>query len=274
MIFSKGMKRFTGRRIVITGAASGLGRAIALRFAKKGWSVCIADIQMERANNVAKEVEALGAKALVVECNISKESDFQNLASHIQTEWGGVDVLVNNAGISSSGSLDESTYEEWQRLLDINLMGVVRGCKVFTPIIAQQGGGHIVNVASFAGIASAPGMMTYNVAKAGVISLSESLRHELESKKISVSVVCPSFFKTNLMESMNREETKAIVTKLMEKSSVSAEDVADHVYRGVEKKEFMLITHKDARLQYNMKRLSPDLFHAFMQKALEKMGMA
>ena len=273
MIFNKGMKRFTQKRIAITGAASGLGRAIALRFARDGWSVCIADIHMERAVSVAKEIEALGVEALVFECNIAKEKDFQKLAKHLQESWGGVDILVNNAGISSSGSLDESSYEEWQRLLDINLMGVVRGCKVFSPILEQQGVGHIVNVASFAGIASAPGMVTYNVAKAGVISLSESLRHELKSKNISVSVACPSFFETNLLESMNRKENVALVSKLMRNSGVTADDVADHVYRGVDKQEFMLIAHKDARLQYNMKRLSPDLFHILTQKMLARVGM-
>jgi len=273
MIFNKGMKRFSKKRIAITGAASGLGRAIALRFAREGWDVCIADIHMERAHEVADEVTALGAHAMIVECNISKEEDFEFLAEQLETEWGGVDILVNNAGISSSGTLDESSYSEWQRLIDINLMGVVRGCKTFTPLIEKQGRGHIVNVASFAGIASAPGMVTYNVAKAGVISLSESLRHELKAKNIDLSVVCPAFFATNLLESMNKEESKALVNKLMNSSGVTADDVAEHVYRGVEKKEFLLITHKDARMQYHMKRFAPDLFHSFMHKALEKMGM-
>lgn len=273
MFFYSGFRRFTGKRIAITGAASGLGRATALRFAREGWSICIADIHMARAIEVAREVEKAGGKALVFECNIAKEEDFQKLAQHLETEWDGVDVLVNNAGISSSGTLQESTYAEWQRLLDINLMGVVRGCKVFTPLLEKQGKAHIVNVASFAGIASAPGMITYNVAKAGVISLSESLRHELSSKNIDVSVVCPAFFPTNLMESMNREETKALVTKLMRRSGVTAEDVAEDIYQGVKHKEFMLITHKDARMQYKMKRLSPELFHIAMHQVLKKMGM-
>lgn len=279
MIFSKGMKRFKGKRIVITGAASGLGRATALRFAKEGWSVCIADIHLERAREVAQEVEQAGGKALVFECNISKIEDFEALASHVEAQWGGVDILVNNAGISSAGTLQESSYAEWHRLLDINLMGVVRGCKVFTPLLAnngtsKQGQGHIVNVASFAGIASAPGMVTYNVAKAGVISLSESLRHELTANNIGISVVCPAFFPTNLMESMNKEETKALVTKLMKRSGITADDVAQHIYKGVEANDFMLITHKDARLQYHMKRLSPDLFHLGMHQILKKMNMA
>ena len=274
MIFNKGMHRFKGKRIVITGAASGLGRATALRFAKEGWSVCIADIHLQRAAEVAREVEQVGGQALVFECNIARAEDFLALAQHVEAQWGGVDILVNNAGISSAGSLQESSYEEWQRLLDINLMGVVRGCKTFTPLLAKQGQGQIVNVASFAGIASAPGMVTYNVAKAGVISLSESLRHELSADKIDVSVVCPAFFPTNLMESMNKEATKALVTKLMKRSGVTAEDVAEHIYKGVAARDFMLITHKDARLQYQMKRLSPDLFHFGMHQILKKMNMA
>lgn len=274
MFFSKGMKRFNGKRIVITGAASGLGHALAIKFAKKGWSICIADIHMERATQVAREVESLGGNALVFECNISKADDFKELASYVNSAWGGLDILVNNAGISSSGTLKESTYDEWQRLLDINLMGVVRGCKEFTTLLAKQKCAHIVNVASFAGIASAPGMVTYNVAKAGVISLSESLRHELSTYNIDVSVVCPAFFPTNLMESMNKEETKALVAKLMKRSGVTADDVAEHIFKGIENKEFMLITHKDARMQYISKRLSPDLFYLGMQQALKKMGMA
>lgn len=274
MLFNKGMKRFKGQRIVITGAASGLGRALALRFAREGWAVCIADIHMERANEVAREVQRFGGKPLVYKCDISQEQDFLDLAKHIELEWGGLDILVNNAGISSSGTLQESSYSEWQRLLDINLMGVVRGCKSFTTSLAKQGQAHIVNVASFAGIASAPGMVTYNVAKAGVISLSESLRHELAADNIDVSVVCPAFFPTNLMESMNKEETKALVTKLMRRSGVTAEDVAEHIYKGIENKDFMLITHKDAKIQYKLKRLSPDLFHLGMHQILKKIGMA
>lgn len=274
MIFSKGMQRFKGKRIVITGAASGLGRAVALRFAREGWSVCIADIHLQRAAEVANEVQQAGGEALVFECNIAKAEDFEALAQYVDAQWGGVDILVNNAGISSAGTLQESSYEEWQLLLDINLMGVVRGCKTFTPLLARQGQGHIVNVASFAGIASAPGMVTYNVAKAGVISLSESLRHELSAENIDVSVVCPAFFPTNLMESMNKEATKALVTKLMKRSGVTADNVAQHIYKGVEDRDFMLITHKDARLQYQMKRLSPDLFHFGMHQILKKMNMA
>ena len=227
---------------------------------------------MSRAEDVAKEVDALGGKAMVAMCNITKEADFESLRDRLEQEWGGVDVLVNNAGICSAGTLEQSTYCEWQRLLDVNLLGVVRGSKTFASLIAKQGhGGHIVNVASMAGIACAPGMISYNVSKAAVIALSESLRHELAGDGVGVSVVCPAFFETNLLESMNRQDTIKLVNHLMKTSGVTAEDVADHVYRGVQAKEFMLITHKDARWQYFLKRLSPDLFFVLMRQTFAKM---
>lgn len=265
------MNRFTKKRILITGAASGLGRATALRFARDGWSVCIADIHMERAEEVAQEIKALGSEVLVAKCDIRKLEDFQQVAQLIEKEWGGLDIIVNNAGVSSSTSLSDTTMENWDWMLDINLTGVMRGCKVFAPLLAKQKAGHIVNVASFAGIACAPGMVSYNVAKAGVIALSESIRHELKPQNIGVSVVCPAFFATNLMESMEDENTKKMVTKLMERSSVTADDVADHIYQGVEQKKFILITHNDSRRQYHVKRLLPGFFHNSMGKAIERM---
>ncbi|MGH8453705.1 MAG: SDR family NAD(P)-dependent oxidoreductase, partial [Nevskiales bacterium] len=181
--------------------------------------------------------------------------------------------LVNNAGIATGGSVVESHYEDWQRALDINLMGVVRGCKTFVPILLAQKAGHVVNIASFAGIASPPNMASYNVAKAGVISLSESLRAETIDEGVDVSVACPSFFKTNLTESVQApgdEWLKKFTENVMARSRVTAEDVADDIFRAVHDGRFMVITHDDARMQWRLKRAAPEFFYKMVRDKLKQ----
>ncbi|MGB1580341.1 MAG: SDR family NAD(P)-dependent oxidoreductase, partial [Nevskiales bacterium] len=196
------MTHLKDRRIVITGGGSGLGRAIALRFARKAWRIAIADINEEGAEETLRQVERNGGSGFVQKCNVREVADFEALAQRLRKEWNGVDVVVNNAGIASAGSVVESRYSDWDATMDINLMGVVRGCRELVPLLLEQGAGHVVNTASFAAIATPPSMAAYNVSKAAVVALSESLRAEVIDEGVDVSVACPSFFKTNLTDSM------------------------------------------------------------------------
>ena len=193
------------QRVFITGGASGLGRAIALRYAKEGAKVCIGDINPEQGVGVEKEINAAGGEGYFVECDVRRLTDFEKVRDDLVKKWGGVDVVVNNAGVASAGSIEDTTMADWEWILDINVLGVVRGCKAFTPQFKQQGSGAFVNVASMAGLMLAPLMDSYNVTKAGVIALSETLSQELRDAGIHVSCVCPAFFQTNLTSSMRSD---------------------------------------------------------------------
>ncbi|MDX2219913.1 MAG: SDR family oxidoreductase [Burkholderiales bacterium] len=254
--------------IAITGGGSGLGRAMALHYARAGWSVALSDISADRAASAAREVQALGVRVVALQGDIRSASDLDALVAEARKQFGRIDIFVNNAGVAGAGSLMETSHDDWAWMLDINLMGVVRGCKAVAPVMKQQGFGHIVNVASLAGIASAPMMASYNVAKAGVISLSESLRADLSGTGVGVSVVCPSFFVSDLAASArtSNAEQQRIVSKLVNKARYSAEDIARIVAEGVAAGRFMILPQSDARFAWWFKRLMPERFHHWVVK--------
>lgn len=256
------MEKFAKKRILVTGGGSGLGRAICLGFAVKGWKICIAEINIERAEETAELVEKKGGTALTVKCDVTSEEDLKSAAEKVREAWGGIDILVNNAGIATAGYMEKISAEQWDRIIDVNLKSVITSCRVFIPVIAAQGGGHIVNVASNAGIACLPEMSCYNVTKAGVIALSETLKSELSPKKIGVTVVAPTFFKTNLLESFSStdERQKKMAETFFKRSLCSAEDVAADIIRSVFKNKLYVITQLDGKLVWYLKRLAPSLF--------------
>lgn len=256
------------RVVAITGAGSGLGRSLALHYARHGWAVALSDLSAARALTVAGEVADLGAQSLAIQVDIRNAADLEAFAAEANKQFGRIDIFVNNAGVAGAGSLMETSADDWAWMLDINLMGVVRGCKAVAPLMKRQGFGHIVNIASLAGIASAPMMASYNVAKAGVISLSESLRADLSGTGVGVSVVCPSFFVSDLASSARtcNAEQQRIVSKLVNKSSWTAEDIARIVADGVAAGRFMILPQGDARFAWWFKRLLPERFHHWVVK--------
>lgn len=249
----------SGKRIFITGGASGLGRALALRYAREGWSVLIGDISEGPMQEALAEISKLASRAHAVRCDVRKEEDLEAAASWLEREWKGVDVVVNNAGVAIAGGIAEQSIADWQWIVDINLMGVVRGCKVFTPLFRRQGGGQFINVASAAGLIHPPLMAAYNATKAAVVALSETLSVELEADKIRVTVVCPSFFRTNLTDSMRtvNPELKNVTNKLMDKASAGADVIADRVFEGASRGQFRVVPNLDAKAAYLFKRMLP-----------------
>tara|TARA_B100001079_G_C16387721_1_gene505250 strand:- start:1412 stop:1987 length:576 start_codon:yes stop_codon:yes gene_type:complete len=184
----------------------------------------------------------------------------------------GVDVLINNAGIASGGMFWDLSLEDWDSQICINLMGVVKGCKAFMPVFMKQGHGRIINIASMAAHIQTPGMSNYNVAKAGVVALSESLLAELHPLGIKVSVVCPSFFQTNLLESYHGPDSKARddMAKLLQNSPISAAEVADITYRESEADQFMILPHERGRLALEQKRANPQVIYDEMFRLAAK----
>jgi NAD(P)-dependent dehydrogenase (short-subunit alcohol dehydrogenase family) len=264
-------------RVLITGAGSGLGRALALQFARAGARVAVTDLRASAAEETLAELRQAGASGVSATLDITSEASFASAVERLKAEWGGVDVLVNNAGVATAGTVAESPIEQWQWVLNINLLGCVRGARAVIPLMQAQGAGHIVNVASFAGIANPPAMASYNAAKAAVISLSETLRFELHPQ-IGVSVVCPSFFKTDLLNSgrgqiapdahTSAPQMERIVQRLMDKASITADDVAADIVDAVRRGRFMVMTHPDARQRTLLKRASPELYFRLAQKVL------
>jgi NAD(P)-dependent dehydrogenase (short-subunit alcohol dehydrogenase family) len=241
-------------RVLVTGAGSGLGRAIATRFAGDGARVLVSDVDLTAAETVAKE---LGQPA--IELDVTTDAGWQAALDRCQADWGGLDVLVNNAGVGAGGRFERISMADWDWIWEINLKGVVRGCRTFVPLFKDQHAGHIVNIASLAGIMNLPAMSSYNVTKAGVIALSETLRLELEPYGVHTTVVCPAYFRTNLGDRLRSPDPglAVLMDKLMKSSKVSAEDVAGQVVDAVARRRFLVLTHPDGRRSARLKRLAP-----------------
>ncbi len=245
------------RTVVITGAASGLGKALAHCYAKNGYQVVIADINSDAGQAVCRD---LNANAHFFQCDVSRRESLDALAEFVNATCGECHILINNAGIASSGNLMDTDDAEWQRLLTINLMSCVNSCKAFIPLlkasVSAQSPGAIVNVASLAAFGLLGGMASYNVSKASVVALSESLRCELINDYIHVAAACPSFFKTNLTSSMvtSDPETIARVERWMAKSQLTAESVAEDIYRGIDEQELVIFCDKPVQRLYKIYR--------------------
>jgi len=253
-------------RMLVTGGATGLGKAIALTWARHHGSalkVCIGDIHQARAEETISELSALGVDAFFSHCDITKQRDIDNTASEITQRWQGLDIVINNAGVATGGALASESIEQWQWVLDINLLGMVRVSQTFLPIFKQQGGGQFINIASQAGLTPIPYMNSYNAVKAAVIGLSETMRLELVHDNIDVSVVCPSFFKTNLDEGMRTAQPamKKMLGRLFEKSDISAVQVAQSIYQQARNKTFLILTHKLGVKAYLLKKLLPNQWY-------------
>ena len=248
-----------GKRIFITGGASGLGRALAERYARAGWRVCIGDLDVERCADALAAIRVHSPHSQALASDVTNEADLQAAADWLQREWGGVDVVVNNAGVAQMGGIAETTLDDWRWAVDINLLGVVRGCKVFAPLLRTQGGGQLVNIASMAGLVHMPNAAAYNATKAAVVALSETLQLELEPDGIGVSVVCPAFFRTDLARNMRaaNPQLEGMTKRLVERARIGADEIAARIFAGIERGDPHILTHPEARRFWRLKRLLP-----------------
>ena len=247
------------KRVFITGGASGLGHALAMHYAGHGWRVLIGDLDRERCADTVSKLQAVSPASEAVACDVTREADMQAAAAWLQQQWGGVDVVINNAGVAQMGAIEAASEVDWQWIVDINLLGVVRGCRIFTPMLRAQGGGKLVNIASMAGLVHMPHASAYNATKAAVVALSETLHLELEADRIGVSVVCPAFFRTALAENMRASDPKleAVTKRLVERARIGPEEIARQVFDGVQRGDTHILTHPEVRRTWLLKRILP-----------------
>ena len=254
--------------IVITGAGSGFGAALSHKYASDGWNVAVTDIDEERARQTLFEIKRFDGDHMAMKLDITNNNHWQQLQDTVMEKWGGLEVLVNNAGVAAAGNVEDTSLEDWTWVLDIDLMGVVRGCHQFAGMMKQQKSGHIVNISSFAGLAGLPFITAYGVAKAGVVALSEALRAEMFPYGVGVTVACPAFVKTGLLDSFRstKPDTMATVTRWMETSGVTAEQVADEIASAVRENKFLLLTHSQTRAAWRLKRWLPERYFRMLAK--------
>jgi NAD(P)-dependent dehydrogenase (short-subunit alcohol dehydrogenase family) len=239
-----------------------------LRYGRAGARVLVGDIHEARGQEVVAELGASGAEAAFLRCEVREDDALERAARWMDERWGGADLVVNNAGVAIGGSLAEIGMDDWRWIVDINLLGVVRGCRAFAPRMARAGGGHILNIASMAGLVHPPLMSAYNATKAAVVALSETLELELAADRVRVSVACPAFFKTNLAETMRSGSPEAdrLARGLIDRASRGADEIAELIARGVERGDFLILTHREGTLGWLVKRLLP---HPLYRRAFE-----
>ncbi len=256
------MKQFTDRVAVVTGAASGLGRAMAWRFAREGMKIVLADIEQTTLDTTLEEFQEAGHEAIAVQGDVSRAADVESLAEQTLAAFGAVHIVCNNAGVAPGGLVWEHTVKDWEWAMGPNVWGVIHGVRVFTPILLKQNTeAHIVNTASVAGLLSLPGMGLYCVTKHAVVTLTECLHHDLveNSDKVRCSVLCPAYVPTGIADSernrpahlrddrpkseqeLRREEG---LRRAVESGRITAEEVADAVFNAIRDKRFYILTHQ------------------------------
>ena len=249
------------KRAFITGAASGLGKAFATELAKDGWTIGMADINIVELQVAAADIEKLGGKPLFFPLDVSDKEQYKKVAEDFLIRAGGIDLLFNNAGVGDGSAFEEYSLENYEWMVGINQMGVIYGCYYFIPAMKKQRSGHILNTASAAAIGCAPTMGAYNLTKAAVVAISETLYGELMDFNIQVSCIQPTYFKTNVIQyARGGEIVKKATQMFIDKSGLEADTVAQEILTRAGNKELYIILPKDARKMWLFKRLAPTWF--------------
>jgi NAD(P)-dependent dehydrogenase (short-subunit alcohol dehydrogenase family) len=275
------MRELKGKVAVVTGAASGIGRAMAELFAREGMNVVLADVEETPLGEARDAIAKTGARTLAVRTDVSRPEQVDDLARRTFETFGSAHVVCNNAGVGVSGPAWQVSTAEWEWILGVNLWGVINGVRAFVPRMVEQGEGHVVNTASLAGLISAPGMAAYCATKHAVVAISECLHHDLAlatGGKVKVSVLCPAWVKTRISDSArNRppsiaqartdrtsQDQVAEVTRAAVAAGIPPEVVANKVLRAILEERFWIITHSktkkdiEARMRSILEDRAPD----------------
>ena len=255
-------RRFPAKRAFVTGAASGLGFAIAECLARDGWTLGLLDLAADRLGRAVTELRRSGAREVTgFPGDVASPSFVAGAVDEFVARHGGLDVLVNNAGVAVAGAVESTPVEDWRWIVDINLLGVVWGCRAALPALRRQGAGLVLNVASSAGFAAAPQMAAYNVTKAGVIALSETLVTELAGTGLQVSVAMPGFFRTHLLDEMRAPpEENRLAHQLMDHSGHDPAEAATALLGAAAAGQTWLVWPREYALAWRLKRWFPGWF--------------
>jgi NAD(P)-dependent dehydrogenase (short-subunit alcohol dehydrogenase family) len=256
------MKDLRGKVAVITGGASGIGRAVARRAAGEGMRVVIADIEEGALKEVEQELTGQGADAIAVTTDVADAASVRGLRDRALGQYGAVHLVHNNAGVGGGGPIWEVPEQDWRWILGVNLWGVIHGVATFVPLLMEQGEGHVVNTASIAGLTTAPFIGPYNATKQAVVAISETLYKDLQiagASGVGVSVLCPGFVQTRIADSgRNRPDwaperevegagdARSVIRDLVD-GGIPAEVVAERVLHSVRTGTFYVLTHPDLR---------------------------
>jgi NAD(P)-dependent dehydrogenase (short-subunit alcohol dehydrogenase family) len=261
------VREFNGKVAVVTGAASGIGRALAERCAREGMRVALADVEPAALERAAAELRAAGAEVLAVVADVAKAGDVEALAHRTLDAFGAVHLLCNNAGVGAGTTVWESTLADWEWVLGVNLWGVIHGVRAFVPIMLAQGDEcHVVNTASIAGLIAGPGLGVYKVTKHAVVTLSETLYYDLAMRgaRIGISVLCPEWVNTRIMESarnrpaalQNESAAEQVTPELLAawqymvdavQSGMPPAQVAECVFTAIRERQLYILTHPETK---------------------------
>lgn len=267
--------RFEDKLVLVTGAGSGIGRATALGFAREGAHTVLSDINEAGLEETARSVRDLGRRASTHKVDVANSEAMAKFAEDVHREYSAVDILVNNAGVAVSGGLADTTIDDWNWIMGINVMGVVHGCHYFVPKMVDRGqGGHVVNIASLAGIVGSRLLVAYCTTKFAVVGFSEALREDLNEHGIGVTAICPSFIRTNIHNSgrhrgqMAEDKMKSFGEKLLNEAP-SPDLVVDRIMHSVEKNIGLMPVTREAWVAQALKRLSPTVFEKVKFQAVK-----
>lgn len=273
---NKTIRIFNGATAIVTGGASGIGRALAEELAKRGCEVVLADLQIELAEEVASKIYVSGGKAKAVKIDVTDFSEMEQLVQETVKRTGRLDFIFNNAGIVIAGHVNRLGIEDWNQIVDVNVRGVINGIQATYQIMMKQGFGHIINTASMAGLMPGPGNVAYTTTKHAVVGLSRSLRAEAAQMGVRVSVLCPGVIRTPILEGGGKygkmltdippEQLRRMLEKLR---PMSPNIFARRVLKSVAKNKAIIIAPSWWKLFWWINRLSPSLGIFLAQKSFQ-----
>jgi len=253
-------KKFPQKRAFITGCASGLGKEMCNQLSNDGWTIGITNINTEQLQTTADQIQKNGGKSRSYIFDVSNREAYQKATNRFLESFGGINLLVNNAGVGDGDLFEEYGLANWQWMVGINFMGGVNGCHFFIPVMKQQQSGHIINISSAAAFSAGPKMAPYNATKAAVTSLSETLHTELKPHNVGISVTMTTYFKTNIDQHWRgSQESKEFARKMIE-LGLETEIVARKMLEKVGKGKFYIVFPFDANWFRFMHRFFPGLF--------------
>jgi short-subunit dehydrogenase len=268
------MRKLRGKRALVTGAASGIGRAIAVRLAEEGVRLFLLDVDEAGLANIVAEARREGVEAIGRRCDVGEPAEISAAVAAVLERWGGVDILVNNAGITYYGHTDRMSAEHWDQVLRVNLHSHVQFTRELLPSLLARREAHVLNVASILGLVGMPKVSAYCTTKFALVGFSQSLRAEFAREGLGVTVLCPGFVRTNLFASAPLEESAAEHKAPPELMCMAPERVAAAAIKAIRRNRPLVVLGPLARLLYGVERFMPwvmDLaFHLGRRKRVER----